>query len=367
MTPLNAIDAISPAFTRTHEVLFQPFRLGRTWKLSASSYLAFCGSVFVPFPIFLAFLPRNSALPFLGIAFAVATVLFLILFYLGARMEFVNFEMIVTRNKFIAPMWRRYAQRVWPAIAVKVVIGTLITAAMAKPLLQVFREYISLFAALPQPIPGQPPDPAIFQAQMQQFMSHMGRIYLVIYGFFFLVKIFSTLLDDFVIPFYILEDIPFAVAMRRGFEVFRADPLQVILYLFMKFILAIVGSIMYCIAFLVAEIILAIPLFIVVFIGILLAALLGAAGKVLLIVGGILVYGAFLFIVSYLAIGSFGYILTLLEAYGIYFLAGRYPLLGDLLQPGIDRPFTPPPVFPSEEERKDDDGGPPMPMNPAVA
>jgi hypothetical protein len=87
----------------------------------------------------------------------------------------------------------------------------------------------------------------------------------------------------------------------------------------------------------------------------------------LLVAGGIVVYGGFIVAVFYLSVGSFGYLLTLLEAYGIYFLGGRYPLLGDLLQPGIDRPFTPPPPFPSEDERRDDDGGPPMPMDPAVA
>jgi hypothetical protein len=59
--------------------------------------------------------------------------------------------------------------------------------------------------------------------------------------------------------------------------------------------------------------------------------------------------------------------MALLNAYAIYFLGGRYPLLGSMLEPGPGHPFTPPPVFPSAEERKDHDDGPPMPMNPAVA
>jgi hypothetical protein len=66
----------------------------------------------------------------------------------------------------------------------------------------------------------------------------------------------------------------------------------------------------------------------------------------------------------YLGVAMFGYLLQVLDAYAIFFLAGRYPLLGDLLEPGPDHPFTPPPSYPSSDE---EDGGPPLPMDPALA
>ncbi len=116
-----------------------------------------------------------------------------------------------------------------------------------------------------------------------------------------------------------------------------------------------------------AELLLLIPLLIFVFVGALLAAALGSAGKVVLIVGGILLYGSFAGVLTYLSIALFGYYLTVFEAYGIYFLGGRYPHLGGLLEPSVPAPFTPPPSFPSPEEEKDDDGGPPLPMDPALA
>ena len=57
MQPLNPFDAISPAFTRTNEVLLKPFRWSRSWKLAAASYLGAAGGVFIPFPLFLLIVP----------------------------------------------------------------------------------------------------------------------------------------------------------------------------------------------------------------------------------------------------------------------------------------------------------------------
>jgi hypothetical protein len=146
------------------------------------------------------------------------------------------------------------------------------------------------------------------------------------------------------------------------------DPLQVLLYLVLKPILFIIGYIINQIATLIAMI----PVLIV--FGIV-AAIAGAVGfsvkhadASVLAAAGIVVFAlGFVALVFYVTLFTFGYLVALLEAYGIYFLGGRYPLLGDILEPRVDRPFTPPPVFPSREEQKDDDGGPPMPMDPAVA
>jgi len=86
-----------------------------------------------------------------------------------------------------------------------------------------------------------------------------------------------------------------------------------------------------------------------------------------MIAGAVVLGLCFYAVIVYLSLGTVGYLMALLNAYAIYFLGGRYPLLGSMLEPGPGHPFTPPPVFPSAEERKDEDDGPPMPMNPAVA
>jgi hypothetical protein len=183
---------------------------------------------------------------------------------------------------------------------------------------------------------------------------------------FFAPKLIGTVLDDFVMPFFVLEDIGVIAAIKRGMSVFAADPLHCLGYLGMKLVLGIVGYMMQSVAVQVCMI----PLILVVVLLGVVGGLLfghGDAAKVLG-VAGFVVLGVcgFLFIM-YVGIFAFGYLLLLLDSYAIYFLGGRYPLLGSMLEPGPGQPFTPPPVFPSPEERKDDDGSPPMPMNPAVA
>src|SRR5215469_18758536 len=52
MRPLSAAEAIQPAIQRTRTVLFQPFQMGRSWKLAATAYLSGLGAFFIPTPIF---------------------------------------------------------------------------------------------------------------------------------------------------------------------------------------------------------------------------------------------------------------------------------------------------------------------------
>src|ERR1700678_2771455 len=129
MQPLNAIDAVAPAFTRTHQTLFHPFRIGRSWKLAASQYLGFCGAMFFPLPLFFLLIPADVPVPrsLLLLVNVSPTILSLIILYLCGRMELVFFEMVVTRAKFVAPMWSRYSARVWPWIGLKILVGTVIT------------------------------------------------------------------------------------------------------------------------------------------------------------------------------------------------------------------------------------------------
>jgi len=367
MQRLNAIDALTPAFSRTHEILFQPFRVGRSWKLAAAQYFGQIGAIFVPMPLMLLLIPESSlnlVIPrtILSGLFVVATILLFGLFYLGLRMQFVNFEMVVTRATFIGPMWRRYGARVWPVVAFKVLLGTVISIALAPFLWKSVAALVQLTAHMPTFTPGQPPDPAFFS----QMISLEG----VMMAAFMLIKLFSTTFEDFVLPFYILEDIPLTAAIGRGFSVFLADPLHCILYLILKPILFIVGFIIQYISMLILMIPIIIVGVIVSIVWIAISAALGSGGgpgHLLGFAAAEVLYLAFMAAIIWYQCGTLGYITMLLEAYGAYFLGSRYPLLGSMLEPGPGAPFTPPPVFPSDDERRDNDGGPPMPMDPAVA
>ena len=368
MQRLNAIDAISPAFTRVHELLFRPFRVGRTFKLALVSYCAFAGSFFLPFPLLYvgvaSLVPEVGRLGWFAVLWfwaAVVTLIYCGFYYVFARLQLVDFEMVVTLTRVVAPMWRKYPRKVWPWIGVKVALGLIATAVMVPILLDGAHQLIPLVMSLKDL--GPHPKPEALQGVMAAFYGFYGMALLL----FLIPKTISTLLEDFVMPFFLVEDLPLGVALQRGWAVFSGDPLNCIGYLAMKLILAVIGYLMQTIAVQVCMIPALLVFGLVGVVGYFVLHAAGPAGTVLMVVGAVLLWLGFLVVVFYATILVLGYLLLLLDAYAIYFLGGRYPMLGNLLEPGPGGPFTPPPVFPSDEERKDVDGGPPMPMNPAVA
>lgn len=368
MQPLNAIEAIAPAFARVHEMLFHPFRLGRSWKLAASGYVGFLGSIFVPLPLFFLPLMRGAeAADFrTGIAFLFAAlcIVYFAMFFFAAGLSLVDFDVIVTRGQFISPIWRRVSARIWPWVGVKVCVGTILSLLVSPLAFAAMRHMESVMAILPRTTPGQPLDPAT----LRLFLSAMLGVYGMLLGFFFVLKVASTLLDDFVRPFYLLEQITLQQAIQCGARICMAEPGEVLLYLLMKLVLGVAGFIMQYISYFVVTLALLIVALVLGLIGFSIIHVVGQANaeaaKLLLIVAGGLLYLIIGVVMSWYALGSLGYLMMLLEAYGIYFLAGRYPLLARLLEPGPGAPFTPPPALP---KREDDPGGPPFPMDPVVA
>ena len=61
---------------------------------------------------------------------------------------------------------------------------------------------------------------------------------------------------------------------------------------------------------------------------------------------------------------AMGTLITFMQSYALYFLGGRYPLLGDILEPSVAAPWTSSPSFPGKGE-DDQSSGPSFPMNPA--
>ncbi len=367
MQRLSAIDAISPAFTRVHGLLFKPFRVGRTFKLALVSYCSFAGSFFLPFPVLYVgiaeLLPevKKSISPTLWAWAAVATLIYFGLYYVFARLQLVDFEMVVTETQVIAPMWRKYPRKVWPWIGVKVVLGLIATAVLMPILLNGTHQLIAVFMAVKEL--GPHPPASAMAPLLEAFYGFYGLLIVL----FLIPKTLSTLLEDFVMPFFLVEDLPLGTAVQRGWSVFVADPLNALGYLVMKFILAVIGYIMQGIALQICMIPVMLIIALVGLIGYLVLHAAGPAGTVLMVAGAVVLGVCLLVVVFYATLVVLGYLLLLLDAYAIYFLGGRYPMLGNLLEPGPGGPFTPPPVFPSDEEREDVDDGPPMPMNPAVA
>jgi len=355
MPPLSAADCISPALSRTKLILFSPFMKGRTWKLSATGYLATAGNLFLPFPlVYLIFLPaaERAGKPF-AIALITAcvafTAVFLFLFVLFSRLQFPFFEVVLNREQFIAPLWRKhrgvYAAWTW----IKVAVGLAIVATFALPIAAYSRRLIELFQSMSSLKAGEMPPAEFFIL----IYGGMFGFYAIIILLFFL----GSLGYDFIVPSLALESVPLSEAFRRFGKLMRAEPGQFALYCLLKVVLGFVGYMGLTFAF---ELVLLFAFAIVGAIALLFGFLLHLAGVattvliVLAIVLGVLLYFA---LFGYVMIIGLGTLLTFFESYSLYFLAGRYPLLGDLLarstpppqaqplpQPWNPAYYTPPPA-----------------------
>ena len=74
------------------------------------------------------------------------------------------------------------------------------------------------------------------------------------------------------------------------------------------------------------------------------------------IVGGIVL----LVWMACVCIGLVGTVFVFTQSYALYFLGGRYPLLGNIIEPPPFPYPTPPPPLAAKDE-----GGPPLPMDPS--
>jgi hypothetical protein len=354
MPPVSAADCISPAFSRTKLILFSPFMKGRTWKLSATGYLATAGNLFLPFP--LAYLILLHLLPAVGRPFVIglisactfATAVFLFLFVLFSRLQFAFFEVVLNREQFIAPLWRKhrnvYAAWTW----LKVAAGLAIVAALALPIAAYSRRLVDLFGSMSSLKPGEMP-PAEF------FIVFYGG-FLGVYAIVILLYFVGSLGYDFLVPSLALESVPLGEAFRRFGRLVRAEPGQFALYCLLKFVLGFVGYMALAFAF---EIVLLLAFAIVGLVALLFGFLLHLAGVPTAVLTGLAVaVGVVLYLAlfGYAMVIGIGTFLTFFESYSLFFLAGRYPLLGDLLarstpapqlhplpQPWNPAYYTPPP------------------------
>jgi hypothetical protein len=349
MQILSALDAVSPAFSRTKLVLFSPFRVGRTWKLAATGYLATISNVFLPMGLVaLFFIPMarqagGSTAVTILISIAIGiTLISLTFIYLFSRLGFAFFDITLNRGQFVAPAWRKYGQQSFKWTIFKVILGTLVTAAFAVPTAAYIRHMIWLFSTL-QMKPGEQPTPqfisAVFAGYAAFFLIYLG------FGLFYFI---SSLFGDFVIPSLALEDTTLGEAFLRLGRLIKKEPGQFTLYAVLKLGIAFVGYMAASIGYYVVLLAVALVLGgVAVLIGLLLH-LIGVSTAILTALGialGSICYMALFF---YAVILGSGTVLTFLESYMLYFLGGRYPMLGELLERSTPLPpvYTPPTGYP---------------------
>jgi hypothetical protein len=289
-----------------------------------------------PFPLFLLGLAPlahraggTAAVVALVVGVVLATALYFYLFHLCSRLQFAYFEMVVNRGEMVAPAWRNYGPQSRRWTGVKILFGIVVTLACAAPMMAYIHRILPL---LQSNTPGQPPSPQMFAA----IFAGYGIIFLL-FGSFYLV---SSLLTDFIVPSLALENTSLAEAFRRMFALIRQEPGQFTLYTLLKTVLAIAAvmgaTIIWEIVFLLCSVILALIAFLCGFI----LHMIGIPSVVLTVIGVFIAVVWYLFAILYAMFIVLGPVYTFLDAYALYFLGGRYPQLGDLL----DR-STPPPAY----------------------
>jgi hypothetical protein len=351
MRTLSATECISPAIERTKLVLFTPFRKGRSWKLSATAYLALCGQMFAPFPLlYLIYLPQvrrfgTWAVYALAGGVVATTVLYLVVFYLCSRIRFAWFDILVNRGEFVAPAWRKYGHQTVAWTAFKFVFGCVFALATAAPMVSYVRNVMTAFLAIQ---PGQPPSAEYFSA----IMTGYGLLFLIFGTFAFI----SGLLADFVVPSLALEDTSLAEAFRRMGALIRNEPGEFALYALLKTVLGLAAYLGVTIAFEIVVLLFMLVVFLVLGIVGFLLHLAGVPTAVLIVVGGVIGFGLEMVVLVYGLLLAIGPVLTFLDAYALYFLGGRYPMLGDLLDrstpPAVEYaypyPVQPPGAWPGQ-------------------
>lgn len=353
MRPLSASECITPAIERTKSLLFRPFQWRIFLKLTAVAFFAEIGGGFsFSSPMQHAKTPgvptaAQGMIIALLIAVSIVVLLIgLVLLYFGSRLQLVLVEVVATRQTTIAPVWQRYSRLTWRWLGLKLLFfllfGLILFAALA-PFM------ISMFKNMPS---GANPPSAAFFSHIAFFLCAMFVGVMVFLTTYFLLR-------DLALPFLALEDLPIAQTLSRLRSVIAAAPGEVALYLLLRFLLGLVAAIGAEILILLVLLVSLVPFALIG--GVLWLALhhAGSIGTAALIASAIVGGLVLLVWMACVFVSLLGTVFVFTQSYALYFLGGRYPLLGNLLEPPQFLYSTPLPSVP------DGGGGSPLPINPS--
>jgi hypothetical protein len=262
----------------------------------------------------------------------------LILFYVSIRMKFVLVNALATRRREIRPIWDLYASATWQWIGLTVALG-LVVLALLVPVFLAFR-HAELGTA---------------GAGLQIVLSFLAIL---------VMAVVAWILRDFVLPVMALEGASIGGGWDRAMSTLRAEPGEFFLYFLLKVILTFVLLFARIFTILIAGALAAIPFVIVGAVPFFFLRHAGLIGISLCILFACILTLFYLVVAICLAFAISGPISAFFTSWSLYFYGGRYPLLGEMLEPSLTAaPFTPPPSFPSD----DDTSGPDFPLNPQPA
>ena len=351
MNNLSAAQAISPAIEITKHFLFKPFRWKTFLKLTLVAMLtegglSSCnfnsstpsgssGGGKVPFtmPHWPAMHLHWPALPIL-LAVVVGILVLLVplaifISYLLIRLRFSFFDCVLRRQHLIAPAWRRYHHQAMRYLGLSVLVG-----AVAWIILGITGYFLyEHFKPLVQSIlhGGQP--------SFSEFLPVIATVAPVFMLLMLGAALIDTAMGNFVLPRMALDDASIPDALEDVWIDVKAEPGQFALFVLLKFLLALVGSILGMIA-------LFIPMVFIVGIGAVVVILLKSVSIGLAVGLGLPAGLLVLALLVMATIGVSGTIGTFRRSYAIAFYAGRYEAMADILQP--TQVQTPPMPWPSQ-------------------
>jgi hypothetical protein len=349
MRVLSATDAITPAIEHT-KALLRPFSLKLWLKLGFVALFAEMGAQFIVPPIGNPGHPSTQTsgigvvaggvTPYLlGLFIVIGIVgvaIGLVLFYLASRLQLVLMDLVATRTTLVAPAWNRTASRTWRWIGLKLAFFLVFIIAMGAILIVPILYFVR---NLPSNNNQQP---------SAAFMGGFFFIFLAIILMVLIMMAAIWFVRDFVLPFILFDDAPIGAALHNASTIVRREPGPVLFYLLMKLVLSLVAGIAAEFCIFLTLLIAAIPLGLIGGILWFLLHQTGPLGTAIMYISFALLgaVGATALVIAILCIG--GAILTFYQVYALYFLGGRIPSLGNLLQPPPPPPFMEIPLPPFE-------------------
>ena len=361
MRPLSAPDAISPAWDHTRRLLYDPHDWRLALKIGLVAVFAQIGGMglhsFGNHTSNLGDMGHHSQMPtqlgpmiavIVGLAVvitAVVVMLALLFFYLGSRLQFVLFDVVLRRDTAIGPIWTRYAAATWRWMGLRLLLALAAFLCIAPVVIPAIIRFIHML-----PKAGSPPP------DVGQFIGSLIGLFATVFFVALLFGIAKILLHDFGLPSMALEGTSLGETVGRVWHLLRVETGQVLFYLVIRLVLGTVGSAAAAFVIIFGALIVLIPLGGIGLLAYLVLHHAGTAGTVFFgIICALLgLFYVFLIVVAAIILG--GAVITFQQAYALYFLAGRYPLMAPYLEPfwpashlaPVPPPYpptTPPPAF----------------------
>ena len=327
----SAGEAIGPAWEHTTALLFRDRRLGRLLKICLVALGAqLGGNIGGKFGnqsghTSAALLPLLLMIGVLSFAFGVT------LMYVASRLQFVLFDIVLLRDDRVGPAWRRHGIHTWRWLGVRIAFGAALLLALSPLCVPLVPGLIHLFRspAFQTATGGHAFNFAAFRAAALLLLEALA----VVLVFVALFRLFTTL----ALPGLALENLSFGAVFKRAWLLVSADPPAMLAYTFVQPLLLFALGTLVLFCWVLAVGIPALPVGLVL-VHLWRASHAGVGGMVLMgIAGGLGAIVLLLWaVLTYLLLA--GTLLVFAQAYNLYFLGGRYPLLGQYLEPAAIEP-----------------------------